>query len=94
MNTKIDFVTEEHRQRCLWHLALRMFLCLTLVFCCPRAYAQEVVYERVTHTSQLIVGAKYLITDSSGDMAMSYQKPDNRHAISVASNRVDKIIKG
>lgn len=93
MESTTEFVTEGHLQRCSWHLASRMLLCLTLILSFHYAHAQEVVYERVTNTSQLIVGAKYIITDSSGDMAMSYQKTNNRHAVSVASNREDKIIK-
>ena len=73
--------------------AFRNFvLCLCLLASNVQATAQEVVYELVTNASQLVAGEKYIITTADGKYAMGYQKPNNRHAVSIDNKKVGNYI--
>ncbi len=77
----------------LARVAFRIFvLCLCLLASTAHATAQEVVYERVTNASQLVAGEKYIITTADGKYAMGYQKPNNRHAVSIDNKKVGNYI--
>ena len=77
----------------LARVAFRIFaLCLCLLASTAHATAQEVVYERVTNASQLVAGEKYIITTADGKYAMGYQKPNNRHAVSIVNKMVGNYI--
>ena len=74
-------------------VTFRIFvLCLCLLASTAHATAQEVVYERVTNASQLVAGEKYIITTADGKYAMGYQKPNNRHAVSIDNKKVGNYI--
>ena len=77
----------------LVRVAFRIFvLCLCLLASTAHATAQEVVYELVTNASQLVAGEKYIITTADGKYAMGYQKPNNRHAVSIDNKKVGNYI--
>lgn len=77
----------------LARVAFRIFaLCLCLLASTAHATAQEVVYELVTNASQLVAGEKYIITTADGKYAMGYQKPNNRHAVSIDNKKVGNYI--
>lgn len=77
----------------LARVAFRNFvLCLCLLASTIHATAQEVVYELVTNASQLVAGEKYIITTADGKYAMGYQKPNNRHAVSIDNKKVGNYI--
>lgn len=67
-------------------------LCLCLLASTAHATAQEVVYELVTNASQLVAGEKYIITSKDATHAMGYQKPNNRHAVSIVNKKVGNYI--
>lgn len=69
-------------------------LCLCLLASTAHATAQEVVYELVTNASQLVAGEKYIITSKDATYAMSYQKPNNRHVVSIVNKKVGNYIIG
>ncbi len=56
--------------------------------------AQEVVYELVTKSSQLVDGGKYIIVDGKGIRAMGFQKENNRAAANIEGKRNGDIISG
>lgn len=77
----------------LARVAFRIFvLCLCLLASTAHASAQEVVYELVTNASQLVAGEKYIITSKDATHAMGYQKPNNRHAVSIINKKVGNYI--
>lgn len=77
----------------LARVAFRIFvLCLCLLASTAHATAQEVVYELVTNASQLVAGEKYIITSKDATHAMGYQKPNNRHAVSIVNKKVGNYI--
>lgn len=79
----------------LARVAFRIFaLCLCLLASTAHATAQEVVYELVTNASQLVADEKYIITSKDATYAMSYQKPNNRHAVSIVNKKVGNYIIG
>lgn len=74
-------------------VTFRIFaLCLCLLASTVQATAQEVVYELVTNASQLVADEKYIITTADGKYAMGYQKPNNRHAVSIDNKKVGNYI--
>lgn len=74
-------------------VTFRIFaLCLCLLASTVQATAQDVVYELVTNASQLVAGEKYIITTADGKYAMGYQKPNNRHAVSIDNKKVGNYI--
>ena len=76
-------------------VAFRIFaLCLCLLASTAHATAQEAVYELVTNASQLVAGEKYIITSKDATYAMGYQKPNNRHAVSIDNKKVGNYIIG
>lgn len=62
---------------------------LGVLFAIPAISMAQNSYTKITSASGLEAGAKYIIVghdDNIGDCAMSYQKSNNRHAVSVTDN--------